>query len=48
MTPVVKMFGKQVENIEETRIYIIVRTNPGHYIMQMFTAFGEVYESDKV
>ena len=36
MTTVVKMVGKRVENIEEIRAYIKVRTKLGHSAMQIF------------
>ena len=36
MTTVVKMVGKRVENIEEIRAYIKVRTKLGHSVKQIF------------
>ena len=48
MTTFAKMIGKRVENIEEIRAYIKVRTKLGHSVKQIFTELGEVYGSDKV
>lgn len=48
MTTVVRMVGKRVENVEEIRAYIKVRTKLGHSVKQIFTELGEVYGSDKV
>ena len=48
MTTVVKMVEKRVENIEEIRAYIKVRTKLCHSVIQIFTELGEVYWSDKV
>lgn len=45
---VVKMVGKQVENISEIRAWIKVCTKIGHFVRQIFTEMGEVYGSDKV
>lgn len=45
---VVKMVGKQVENISEIRAQIKVCTKIGHFVRQIFTEMGEVNGSDKV
>ena len=42
------MVGKRVENIEEIRANIKVRTKLGHSVKQIFTDLGEVYGSNKV
>ncbi|XP_062593106.1 histone-lysine N-methyltransferase SETMAR-like [Saccostrea cucullata] len=42
------MVGKRVENIEEIRAYIKVRTTLNNSVKQIFTELGEVYGSDKV
>ena len=48
MSTVVKMVGKLIENIEEIRAYIKVRTKLGHSVKQIFTELEEVYGSDKI
>lgn len=41
MTTDVKMVGKLVENTEEIRAYIKVRTKLGHSVVQIFTKLGK-------